>query len=40
MGAEHDELMSAIRSMDDKLNKRMDNIEKIIAEFKNVKEDV
>lgn len=40
MGAEHDELMSAIRTMDDKLNKRMDNIEKIIAEFKNIKENL
>lgn len=39
MGAEHDELMSAIQTMDEKLNKRMDNIDQIIGEFKNLKKD-
>lgn len=39
MGAEHDELMRAIQAMDEKLNKRMDNIETIIGEFKNIKKD-
>lgn len=39
MGAEHDELMRAIQAMDEKLNKRMDNIETIIGEFKNLKKD-
>lgn len=40
MSLQHKELMSAIKSMDDKINKRMDNIETIIAEFKNMKEDI
>lgn len=37
--AEHAELMKAIQSMDDRLNKRMDRIDSIIAEFKKLKED-
>lgn len=40
MSLQHKELMSAIKSMDDKINKRMDNIETIIAEFKNMKEHI
>lgn len=39
MGAEHDELMRAIQAMDERLNKRMDRIDTVIGEFKNLKKD-
>lgn len=39
MGAEHEEIMRAIQSMDEKLNKRMDSLETIVDELKNLKKD-